>query len=66
MPEIQHLVSIDAVFNAMTEKEKTKMKDNYQKEKDMEESAPRPTPLSAAKTADVRLKRIHKEVRFDG
>lgn len=50
---------MDEVFNAMTKDEKMKMKVEFQKEKN---SASHPTPLSAAKTADVRLKRIHKEV----
>ena len=45
-----------------TEEEKQKTKEDFERMKSMEASALRPTALSAAKTADVRLKRIYEEV----
>lgn len=62
LPEIQQLVTSDMTFNALTEEERSKVKEAFQREKEAEAGAPRPTPLSASKTADVRLKRVVEEV----
>ncbi|KAF7975806.1 hypothetical protein HWV62_8491 [Athelia sp. TMB] len=64
LPEIQRMVHDEGGTTAYTADELKKMKDDFRKEKEKDEAAFRPTALSAAKTADVRLKRVREELRL--